>query len=107
MSDQYKVDLSELEDTITKLNGVISQLGVANVCAKNDTYLPPGALGAGFDEAEKLARAHEDMKTHIESVVAYIHRVMNDFGSKTKKVHGHYSDAEYDAQSGMSGSGKG
>ncbi|MGW2350268.1 hypothetical protein OG539_29745 [Actinacidiphila glaucinigra] len=106
MSDQYKVDLSELEDTITKLNGVISQLGVANVSAKNDTYLPPGALGAGFDEAEKLTRAHEDMKTHIEAVVTYIHDVMNDFGGKTKKVHGHYSDAEYDAQGGMSGSGQ-
>lgn len=106
MSDQYKVDLSELEDTITKLNGVISQLGVANVCARHDTYLPPGALGAGFEEADKLARAHEDMKTHIEAVVSYIHDVMNDFGGKTKKVHGHYSDAEYDAQSGMSGSGQ-
>ncbi|MFB7291940.1 hypothetical protein [Actinacidiphila glaucinigra] len=106
MSDQYKVDLSELEDTITKLNGVISQLGVANVCAKNDTYLPPGALGAGFEEAEQLTRAHEGMKTHIEAVVAYIHDVMNDFGGKTKKVHGHYSDAEYDAQGGMSGSGQ-
>ncbi|TKA04588.1 hypothetical protein [Actinacidiphila oryziradicis] len=103
MSDQYKVDLSELEGTITKLNGVIRDLGKANACARDDTYLPPGALGSAFDEAHALTNAHTDMKQHIEEVVQHLHSVMDEFGKKTKTAHGAYSDSEYNAQSGMSG----
>ncbi|WP_406269705.1 hypothetical protein OH779_28790 [Actinacidiphila glaucinigra] len=103
MSDQYKVDLSELEDTITKLNGVLSSMGSAKSCAVNQTYLPPGALGAGFVEAKELTEAHDDMKTFLEDIIRFVHEVMDDFGKNTKKAHGHYSNAEYDTQTGMSG----
>jgi hypothetical protein len=106
MSDQYKVDLSELEKTITKLNSVISQLGVADGHAKHDTHLPSGALGAAFAEADDLAQAHATLKEYLEGVVTYIRGVMTDFGDKTKKVHGHYADAEYEVQVDMSGAGK-
>lgn len=103
MSDQYKVDLSELEGTITKLNSVLRSMGDAQSHAANQTYLPAGALGSGFQEAEGLASAHTTMKTHIEDIIKYLNDVMADYSSKTKRVHGHYSDAEYDAQTGMSG----
>ncbi|MFI1963526.1 hypothetical protein ACH429_05195 [Streptomyces pathocidini] len=103
MADQYKVELSELEGTITKLNGVLSRLGNADSNAKTNTYLPAGALGTGFDEADSLASAHSTMKTHIEDVVTYLNDVVNSFGDKTKKVHGAYQDSEYDAQSGFRG----
>jgi hypothetical protein len=103
VSDQYKVDLSELEDTITKLNNVLRSMGDAKSHAANSTYLPAGALGNGFSEAEGLATAHASMKSHIEEVIDYLNDVIADYSSKTKRVHGHYSDAEYDAQAGMSG----
>ncbi|MDX6329078.1 MAG: hypothetical protein QOI83_1461 [Streptomycetaceae bacterium] len=101
MSDQYKVDLSELEGTITKLHGVLRDLGNSQACLKNGTYLPPGALGTAFDEANELANAHTEMKTHIEDVVAYLNQVMDKFGKNTKTAHGAYQDQEYDVQSGM------
>ncbi|MFF3951166.1 hypothetical protein ACFYYN_41160 [Streptomyces sp. NPDC001902] len=104
MSDQYKVDLSELEDTITKLNGVLSSMGGVKSCAVNGTHLPDGALGSGdFIEASELAKAHDEMKVHIQDVIDFLHSVMDDFGKNTKKVHGAYSDAEYDTQTGMAG----
>ncbi|MFE0631995.1 hypothetical protein ACFW3D_34220 [Streptomyces sp. NPDC058864] len=103
MSDQYKVDLSELEDTITKLNGVLSSMGSAKSTAVNQTYLPPGALGTGFVEATDLTQAHDSMKTYLEDIIHVVHEVMDQFGKNTKKAHGHYSNAEYDTQTGMSG----
>ncbi|MDX2853902.1 hypothetical protein [Actinacidiphila glaucinigra] len=104
MSDQYKVDLSELEDTITKLNGVLSSMGSAKSCAVNQTFLPPGALGsAEFVEAKELTDAHDAMKRYLEDIIHVVHGVMDDFGKNTKKAHGHYSNAEYDTQTGMSG----
>jgi hypothetical protein len=107
VSDQYKVDLSELEGTITKLNSVLRSMGDAQSHAANQTYLPRGALGNhDFGEAVSLENAHDDMKAHIENIIKYLNDVIADYSSKTKRVHGHYSDAEFDAQSGMSGGGQ-
>jgi hypothetical protein len=105
MSDQYKVDLSELEGTITKLNNVLRSMGDAQSHAANQTFLSDGALGLRhkFSEAAGLEDAHKSMKDHIENIIQYLNDVIADYSSKTKRVHGHYSDAEYDAQSGMSG----
>ncbi|WP_431952888.1 hypothetical protein [Actinacidiphila sp. bgisy167] len=103
MSDQYKVDLSELEKTITKLNAVLSSMGGAKSTAVNQTHLPSGALGSGFIEADEMAKAHEAIKTALEEMIADVHEVMDRFGQNTKKAHGHYSNAEYDIQAGMTG----
>ncbi|MEU1542829.1 hypothetical protein ABZ461_32950 [Actinacidiphila glaucinigra] len=104
MSDQYKVDLSELEDTITKLNGVLSSMGSAKSCAVNQTFLPEGALGsAKFVEAKELTDAHDAMKVYLEDIINAVHDVMDRFGKNTKRVHGHYSNAEFDSQTSMSG----
>lgn len=103
MADQYKVDLSELEGTISKLNRIISRLDKAESDTKSDTYLPPGALGTGFDEARKLAHAHEEMKTHIQDVVTHLNGIVNRFGEKTKKAHGNYQNSEFDVQAGFPG----
>ncbi|MGW2344706.1 hypothetical protein [Streptomyces sp. NPDC001661] len=102
-SDGYKVDLSALDQVIRKLNGVIGDLGKANADTKHNTYLPKGALGSGFDEAEELSRAHDEMKTHLEEVVDHLEKVMDDFGSKTKKAHGAYQDAEADTAGAVNG----
>ena len=103
MADQYRVDLSELDSTITKLNRVIGSLGETKSNAQHSTHLPAGALGHGFDEAHGLAQAHAEMKAHLEEIVDHLHEVMDEFGSKTKKVHDNYQESDYEAQSNMSG----
>lgn len=103
VADQYRVDLSELDSTIKKLNNVISSLGRTSSHTKYGTHLPKGALGHAFEEADDLARAHEEMKAHLEEIVDHLHQVMDEFGSKTKKVHDNYQESDYEAQASMSG----
>ncbi|MFK4103442.1 hypothetical protein ACI2L1_25865 [Streptomyces sp. NPDC019531] len=94
MAEQYKVDLSEIEGTITKLNGVLKDMSTSSASCQNKTFLPKGALGTGFGEADKLYGAHEAMKERLYEIVAYLEQVLDDFGQKTKKTHASYSDAE-------------
>jgi uncharacterized protein YukE len=94
MAEQYKVDLSEIEGTITKLNRAIKDMGTSGSNAKNSTYLPAGALGKNFGEAEALYQAHEQMKERLYEIVAHLERVLDSFGQKTKKTHDAYADAE-------------
>ncbi|WP_045866995.1 hypothetical protein [Streptomyces sp. WMMB 714] len=98
-----RVDLSELEETVRKLNRVKSAMGDSVTKSKYNTFLPGGALGAEFDEERDLTKAHQEMKKHIEEVVDYLNIVIDDFGTNTKKAHGKYQDAEHDAKYGMDG----
>ncbi|ANZ15954.1 hypothetical protein ACH4YO_36520 [Streptomyces noursei] len=109
MADQYRVDLSALEETVRKLNGILKDLGNARSDTQYKTSLSPNALGAdaagaSFLEARKLTNAHADMKNSIESIVQHLHEVMDKFGAKTKKVHGNYQNQEADVTANMSGS---
>ncbi|MFF0095616.1 hypothetical protein ACFYSF_37665 [Streptomyces canus] len=94
MAEQYKVDLSEIEGTITKLNGVIRDMTTSKSSCMGNTYLPQGALGTGFDEAKALYDAHEAMKERLYEIVAHLEDVLDDFGKKTKRTHDAFSDAE-------------
>lgn len=100
---QMRVDLSELEETVRKLNRVSSAMGDSVGKSKYNTYLPKGAVGSEFTEAEKLDAAHDEMKRHIEEIIDVINGVVEDFGKNTKKAHGKYQDAEHDAKNGMDG----
>ncbi|UNO39651.1 hypothetical protein [Streptomyces sp. MST-110588] len=108
MADQYRVDLSALDETVKKLNSVLKDLGNAHADTRYKTSLSPNALGADapgatFLEARKLTKAHEVMKQHIEEIVQHLHEVMDKFGNKTKKAHGHYQNQEADVTTSMSG----
>ncbi|MFI1199843.1 hypothetical protein ACH4VR_10350 [Streptomyces sp. NPDC020883] len=107
MADQYRVDLSALEDTIRKLNGILKDLGNAHSDARYKTSLSRNALGADvgghqFVESGKLNEAHTQMKNAIESIVEHLHDVTNEFGTKTKKVHGNYQNQEAETAGNMS-----
>ncbi|PNE38668.1 MULTISPECIES: hypothetical protein [Streptomyces] len=107
MADQYRVDLSALEETMRKLNGILKDLGSAHSDARYKTSLSQNALGAdaggaNFMEARRLTEAHTDMKNSIESIVGHLHDVTNEFGTKTKKVHGNYQNQEADTAANMS-----
>ncbi|MDQ0990932.1 hypothetical protein [Streptomyces sp. V3I7] len=105
-SGEYSVDLSALEDVLRQLNEVISNLGNTSSNARYQTYLPPGALGsADFAEANDLHLAHTEMKQHLEDIVAHIHGLMDEFGTKTKKTHGAYQDQEAEIKAALSGGG--
>ncbi|MER6052564.1 hypothetical protein K2224_34385 (plasmid) [Streptomyces sp. BHT-5-2] len=106
MADQYRVDLSALEDTIRKLNGILRDLGSAHSDARYKTSLSSNALGTSvgaheFKEANTLNQAHTQMKNAIESIVEHLHEVTNEFGTKTKKVHGNYQNQEADTAANM------
>ncbi|MDQ0764294.1 hypothetical protein [Streptomyces canus] len=103
MAEQYRVDLSEIEGTITKLNGVLKDMSTSKASCQNKTYLPKGALGTGFGEAETLYTAHDQMKTVLEGVVQYLEDLLDDFGQKTKKTHDAFSDAEAENYSAFRG----
>lgn len=106
MAEEVSVDLDELEKTVGALNQVLKGLGQANTDAETNTYLPHGALGTGFDEADELATAHTEMKTYIEDVVRYLNSVMDEFGRKTKYTHGAYQDSDYEARAGFPNAGQ-
>lgn len=109
MGEQYRVDLSSLEDVVTKLNNVMNDLGNANSDTKYKTYLSPSALGANapdgveFQEAKGLTTAHQTMKTHIEEVVEHLNELMEDFGKKTQQTRDTYQRQEDDVTQDMSG----
>jgi hypothetical protein len=100
---EMRVDLSELEETVRKLNRVTSAMGDSVTKSKYNTELPKGALGSGFAEESDLNEAHGKMKNLIEEIVKYLNDVIEDFGTKTKTAHGKYQNAEHDAKYGMDG----
>jgi hypothetical protein len=106
MAEEVSVDLDELEKTVAALNQVLSGLGKAGTDTATNTYLPPGALGTGFDEADKLAGAHSEIKTYIEDAVRYLNSVMDEFGRKTKYTHGAYQDTDYETQASFPNAGQ-
>jgi hypothetical protein len=106
MAEEVSVDLDELEKTVTALNQVLSGLGKAGTDTATNTYLPPGAVGTGFDEADKLANAHNEIKTYIEDAVRYLNTVMDEFGRKTKYTHGAYQDTDYETQASFPNAGQ-
>jgi hypothetical protein len=100
---EMRVDLSELEETVRKLGRVKTAMDGSVTKSKYGTNLPDGALGVDFTEERDLTKAHSEMKKHIEEIVDYLNGVIDDFGTKTKKAHGKYQDAEHDAKNGMDG----
>ncbi|OEU87588.1 hypothetical protein DB35_27285 [Streptomyces abyssalis] len=98
-----RVDLSELEETVRKLGRVKSAMDDSTSKSRYNTELPSGALGKNFIEESELTAAHGEMKSHIEQIMKFMNEVIEEFGTNTKKAHGKYQDAEYDAKHGMDG----
>ncbi|GAA2652221.1 MULTISPECIES: hypothetical protein [Streptomyces] len=96
-SKEYGVDLDALDQLVKELNQVLKDMGGPKDKAKNQTYLPEGALGKGFDERGKLHNAHNEMKDFIQNqIVDKIEGLVDDFGKKSQKTKDAYADAEHD-----------
>ncbi|MFJ9128777.1 hypothetical protein ACIRJS_32220 [Streptomyces sp. NPDC102340] len=91
----YEVDLDALDQVVKELNQVLSDMNGPKDKAKYGTYIPEGALGVDFSEAQELYDAHGDMKRRIEvDMIERIEKLVDKFGKKTKKAHGQYQNAE-------------
>ncbi|MHC5260592.1 hypothetical protein ACYSUO_22150 [Streptomyces sp. UC4497] len=93
----YEVDLDALDQVVKELNQVLSDMSGPKDKAKYGTYLPNGALGNGFSEAQELYDAHGEMKHKIEvDMIEKIEKLVEKFGKKTDTARGKYQDAEAD-----------
>lgn len=104
---ELRVDLSELEETVRKLGRVTTAMGESVTRSKYNTYLPAEALGRGFTEQSELHTAHSEMKAQIEEIIEVVEELIDDFGTKTKQVHGRYQDADHDSKYGIDGARSG
>ncbi|TJZ51870.1 hypothetical protein FCH28_18580 [Streptomyces piniterrae] len=93
--EQSEVDLDALEEVARELTEVLRDMGGPNGKADNNTYLPQGALGWNFFEADELYAAHDEMKAFISTdILALITELVDDFRKKSRQVKEAYEEAE-------------
>lgn len=103
MSNGMRVDLSELDNVIRKLNGLLSDMDKANTKAKYETDIPSTAFGSmKFLESNELHSAHQKQKTRIEKIIKDLHQLIDDFGKSTSKVRDKYNNQEQANEQGVS-----
>ncbi|EGX56077.1 hypothetical protein SZN_29642 [Streptomyces zinciresistens K42] len=108
MSNGMRVDLSQLDDVIRKLNGLLSDMDKANTKAKYETDIPSTAFGsAKFMESNELHGAHQKQKTRIENMIRDLHKLIDEFGKSTSKVRDKYCNQEQANAQGVSAAPKG
>ncbi|MBQ1001531.1 MULTISPECIES: hypothetical protein [Streptomyces] len=108
MSNGMRVDLSQLDDVIRKLNGLLSDMDKANTKAKYETDIPSSAFGSEkFLESNELHNAHQKQKTRIENIIRDLHKLIDEFGKSTSKVRDKYSNQEQANAQGVSAAPKG
>ncbi|GAA1370597.1 hypothetical protein ACFPK5_10050 [Streptomyces beijiangensis] len=100
-----KVDLSAMDEVISKLRGLLNDMEQANGKAKYETNISINAFGNDhFKESNDLHAAHEKMKTKIENVILGLHKLVDEFGSNTSKIRDKYTDQEGHLKQAYNGS---
>lgn len=107
MSSGYKVDLSALDEVITKLNRIVDGMGSPKQKAQYDTYLPEGWLGKIFVEEQTFRDSHDRLKSDIEGYVRSLERMIDEFGKNTSKVRRNYDTSDQNAKGAMGAGGMG
>jgi uncharacterized protein YukE len=103
-STGMRVDLSALDQVISKLRGLLNDMDNAKGKAKYETDVPRSAWGGGkFLESGDLHVSHAAMKTQIEGMITQLHGLIDDFGTNTSKVRDNYSNQEHSVTQTMSG----
>ncbi|MEU7223169.1 hypothetical protein [Streptomyces chrestomyceticus] len=103
MGEQYRVDLHELDSVVRKLKGLQGDMDEPSQKVKYSTSIPKSAFGANFNEATKVAAAHDKMQDYMSQVVDALQDLIKDFGEKAERSRGAYEDREQDARSSMNG----
>ncbi|WP_274562564.1 hypothetical protein [Streptomyces spiramyceticus] len=106
-SADLRVDLSALDEVLSKLRGLLKDMEGARSTSTYETEIPLSAFGhADFKQAKTLHGAHQKMKARIEEIIKQLEDLIDDFGKKTSKVRDKYSNREADTKRGL-GNGSG
>lgn len=104
MSNGLRVDLSALDEVISKLWTLLDDMEKAGTTSRYETEIPMSAFGhIDFEEAKDLHGAHGEMKLKIEGIIKKLHGLIDDFSTKTSKVKDKYNDQEHAIKHGMGG----
>ncbi|MFE6692140.1 hypothetical protein ACFVFQ_37470 [Streptomyces sp. NPDC057743] len=98
MTEQFRVDLEELDVVVRQLRHLQRDVEEPGQAVKYGTTLPTSAFGTGFDEAGKLAGAHDGMQAYMADVLGALQDLLHTFGEKTEASRGAYEDQEHAAR---------
>jgi hypothetical protein len=91
----YEVDLSYLQDTLKKLQGVSDGMDVVCGVSNYQTNIARSEFGGDkFIEAGNLFAAHDHMKTELTKMIATLKSMIQDFTDKTGSAHAQYAAQE-------------
>ncbi|MDI3388312.1 hypothetical protein QIS99_19190 [Streptomyces sp. B-S-A8] len=108
-STGMRVDLSALDEVVSRLRTLVDDMEEAGKTSKYRTDIPQSAFGqAGtFLEAGDLFNAHETAKSDLNRAITDLQDLIEKFGTSTSKVRGKYTEQEYATKEQMGGgSGK-
>ncbi|MFC7308689.1 hypothetical protein ACFQVC_31290 [Streptomyces monticola] len=99
-----RVDLSALDEVISKLKGLLNDMGKAKSKAKYETNISQTALGSmEFLESNSLYAAHEKEKQRIETMINGLEELVDKFSTSTSKVRDKYDNQEAAVKQNMGG----
>jgi uncharacterized protein YukE len=91
----YEVDLSYLQDTLKKLQGVADGMDHHTSKVNYQTNLTRAQFGgAGFAEADNLYQAHDAMKTQLSAMITTLQQMIQEFTDKTGHAHAQYASTD-------------
>lgn len=91
----YEVDLSYLQDTLKKLQGVADGMDKHSDTVNYQTNLNQSQFGGpGFIEAQNLYQAHDAMKTSIAAMIVTLKQMIQEFTDKTGHAHDQYAGTD-------------
>ncbi len=91
MGEQYRVDLHELDSVVRKLKSLQGDMDEPSQKVKYSTSIPKSAFGSNFNEAAKIATAHDEMQNYMSQVVdaSRAHQgIRGEGGAQPRRVRG-------------------
>lgn len=82
VGEKFQVDLDELDGVVRRLKHLQADMDEPNQKIKYSTTIPKSAFGIGFDEAEDISSAHDEMQNYMTQVIAALQDLIRDFGGK-------------------------
>ncbi|MFG2136589.1 hypothetical protein [Streptomyces sp. NPDC048650] len=101
MAEEYRVDLSALQQVITRLNSLVDAMDGVGATAEYKTELPEGYLGRGFSQEAGIRIAHGNMKQSIAGMVAELKAMIREVSENTRVVEVGYHTREDEVRKSM------